>query len=416
MRLPGRKRADSEIGPTFTEPLSQDGVSSAGVTAAGVGVSEAGVIHLDGVTCSYPGSDESAISDFNLLVRPGEFVSILGRSGAGKTTALRVVAGFEQVSAGYVRVGGQLVSSSFVHVPPDKRRVGLVFQDYALFPHLSVGRNVEFGLKGLPSNEKKVRIAPVLEMVGMSGFESRYVHELSGGQQQRVAIARALAPDPVALLLDEPFSNLDRQLRAALRRDIKRIVVETGATTLLVTHDREEALATSDRIAVMGDRNIEQIGTPDEVYRNPVSASVARLVGPCELIPGTFGSGRVETGAGSFPARLSGSASNGAGSGATDAGRKREVLALMRVSELEIDAAEGGASTGATIELKEFQGEFTEYSVRLDSGVLIRVRRRAAEGLAEGQRVTIRTRNDSAVIVFPVGSVDMIETGSVFAW
>ena len=202
---------------------------------------ETGVIHLQGVECSYPGSDEPAISNFNLLVRPGEFVSILGRSGAGKTTALRVVAGFEQVSSGYVRVGGQLVGSSFVHIPPDERRIGLVFQDYALFPHLSVAKNVEFGLKDLPADERRSRIVPVLKMVGMSGYESRYVHELSGGQQQRVAIARALAPDPVALLLDEPFSNLDRQLRAALRRDIKKIVAETGATTLLVTHDREEA-------------------------------------------------------------------------------------------------------------------------------------------------------------------------------
>jgi iron(III) transport system ATP-binding protein len=361
----------------------------------GVSTQETGVIHLDGVVCSYPQSDEPAIRGFDLLVHPGEFVSILGRSGSGKTTALRVIAGFEQVSGGYVRVGGQLVGSSFIHIPPDQRRVGLVFQDYALFPHLTVTKNVEFGLKGLPSGEKKARIEPVLEMVGMSGYESRYVHELSGGQQQRVAIARALAPDPVALLLDEPFSNLDRQLRAALRRDIKRIVTETGATTLLVTHDREEALATSDRVAVMGDRFIEQIGTPEEVYQNPVSASVARLVGPCELVSGTYRGGRVETEAGTFAARLSGSAVVGQV-------RDQKVLALMRASELEIEAVGGGESTGATIASKEFQGEFTEYSIRLASGVLIRVRRRAANGLAEGQQVKVRTRNNSEVIVFVV--------------
>ena len=272
-------------------------------------------------------------------------------------------------------------------------RVGLVFQDYALFPHLTVAKNVEFGLKGLPSEEKKARIVPVLEMVGMSGYESRYVHELSGGQQQRVAIARALAPDPVALLLDEPFSNLDRQLRAALRRDIKRIVTETGATTLLVTHDREEALATSDRIAVMGDRYIEQIGTPEEVYQNPVSASVARLVGPCELMLGTYRGGRVETEAGTFGARWSGSA-------VTGQGQSKRVLALMRASELEIEAAKAADSTSAIIASREFQGEFTEYTVRLASGVLIRVRRRAANGLAQGQRVKVRTRNNSEVIVF----------------
>ena len=400
MRMPWRQKPAGGSNPLPVGPSPAD-PSPAGLGPRGLSSLETGVIHLDGVVCSYPGSAEPAIRGFDLLVRPGEFVSILGRSGAGKTTALRVIAGFEQVSEGYVRVGGQLVGSSFIHVPPDQRRVGLVFQDYALFPHLTVAKNVEFGLKGLQSNEKKARIAPLLEMVGMSGYESRYVHELSGGQQQRVAIARALAPDPVALLLDEPFSNLDRQLRAALRRDIKRIVTETGATTLLVTHDREEALATSDRIAVMGDCYIEQTGTPEEVYLNPVSASVARLVGPCELIPGTYQGGRVETEAGMFAARLSGSADS---SGTTTDGKSqsKKVLALMRASELEIEAADAADSTSATVDSKEFQGEFTEYSIRLDSGVLIRVRRRAANGLAEGERVKVRTRNNSEVIVFRV--------------
>jgi len=364
----------------------------AALAVAGSASTETGVIHLEGVECSYPGSDEPAISNFNLLVRPGEFVSILGRSGAGKTTALRVVAGLEQVSSGYVRVGGQLVGSSFVHVPPDQRRIGLVFQDYALFPHLSVERNVEFGLKDLSAEEKSARITSVLELVGMSGYESRYVHELSGGQQQRVAIARALAPDPVALLLDEPFSNLDRQLRAALRRDIKKIATESGATTLLVTHDREEALATSDRIAVMGDNSIDQIGTPEEVYQNPVSASVASLIGPCELIPGVFRGGVVVTEAGVFPTRITTDDSIPDG---------RQVLALMRASELEIEPAEEGEQRTATIELMEFEGEFSEYSIRLDSGTLLRVRRRAANGLEAGSRVKIQTRNGSKVIVFP---------------
>jgi ABC-type Fe3+/spermidine/putrescine transport system ATPase subunit len=386
MRMPWRRRT-AEI----SIPTPVQGVVAPG--AADTGAAETGVIHLQGVECSYPGSNSPAISGFDLLVRPGEFVSILGRSGAGKTTALRVVAGFEQVSAGYVRVGGQLVGSSFVHVPPDQRRIGLVFQDYALFPHLSVAKNVEFGLKGLQASERAVRIAPVLEMVGMSGYEDRYVHELSGGQQQRVAIARALAPDPVALLLDEPFSNLDRQLRAELRRDIKKIVQETGATTLLVTHDREEALATSDRVAVMGERSIEQIGTPEEVYQNPVSASVARLIGPCELIPGVYRGGVVVTEAGVFPTRTTtdGTVSDG-----------QQVLALMRASELEIEHAGDAEQRTATVELREFAGEFSEYSIRLDSGTLLRVRRRAANGIEVGSRVRVQTRGESKVIVFAV--------------
>ena len=351
-----------------------------------------GVIHLEKVECSYPGSDIPAISDFSLLVQPGEFISILGRSGAGKTTALRVIAGFEQVASGYVRIGGQLVGSSFVHIPPDQRRVGLVFQDYALFPHLSVAGNVEFGLRGRSTMEKRSRVAEVVEMVGMAGYESRYVHELSGGQQQRVAIARALAPDPVALLMDEPFSNLDKQLRTVLRRDVKNIVTEAGATTILVTHDREEALATSDRVAVMGDRSIEQIGTPEEVYLNPVSAAVAKLIGPCELISGSYRAGLVETEAGTFPAReLTGNALS----------NPKQVLVLMRASELEINAAKGTEDRGGIIELREFEGEFSEYTIRLDSGALIRVRRRAAEGLSKGQRVVVQTRNNLPLIVFP---------------
>jgi len=389
MRMPWqRKQSELKIPPS-----SAAGAAAAAIAIPAPATGETGVIHLQGVECRYPGSDTPAISNFDLLIRPGEFVSILGRSGAGKTTALRVVAGFEQVSSGYVRIGGQLVGSSFVHVPPDQRRIGLVFQDYALFPHLTVAKNVEFGLKDLPADQRSARIAPVLDMVGMSGYESRYVHELSGGQQQRVAIARALAPDPVALLLDEPFSNLDRQLRAALRRDIKEIVRKTGATTLLVTHDREEALATSDRIAVMGQNSIEQIGTPEEVYQNPVSADVAKLIGPCELIPGVFRGGVVMTEAGVFPTRVT--ADNSISDG-------EQVLALMRASELEIETASEDEQRTGTVELREFEGEFSEYSIRLDSGTLLRVRRRAANGISVGNRVNISSRDQSKVIVFPV--------------
>ena len=351
-----------------------------------------GVIHLERVECSYPGSEVPAISDFSLLVQPGEFISILGRSGAGKTTALRVIAGFEHVSSGYVRIGGQLVGSSFVHITPDQRRVGLVFQDYALFPHLSVAGNVEFGLKDHSTSEKRARVGAVVDLVGMGGYESRFIHELSGGQQQRVAIARALAPDPIALLMDEPFSNLDKQLRTVLRRDVKNIVTEAGATTILVTHDREEALATSDRVAVMGDRSIEQIGTPEEVYLNPVSAAVAKLIGPCELISGSYRGGLVETEAGTFPARQV------AGNVLSDS---KQVLVLMRASELEINPVKGAEDPGGAIELREFEGEFSEYTIRLDSGALIRVRRRAAEGLSKGQRVVVKTRNNLPLIVFP---------------
>ena len=231
MRMPWRRKQKEVVIPS---------AATAAMSALAMPLpasEETGVIHLQGVECSYPGSDEPAISNFNLLVRPGEFVSILGRSGAGKTTALRVVAGFEQVSSGYVRVGGQLVGSSFVHIPPDERRIGLVFQDYALFPHLSVAKNVEFGLNDLPADERRSRIAPVLKMVGMSGYESRYVHELSGGQQQRVAVARAIAAEPALVLADEPTANLDSETALALLKLMEKLNREHETTFLFSTHD-----------------------------------------------------------------------------------------------------------------------------------------------------------------------------------
>ena len=219
--------------------------------------SETGVVHLEDVSCSYPGSDRPAISDFNLRVRPGEFVSILGRSGVGKTTALRVVAGLEQVSTGYVRIGGQLVGSSFVHVPTDRRRIGFVFQDYALFPHLSVKRNVEFGLRGLPSAEKTSRVGPILEMVGMSGYELRNVHELSGGQQQRVAVARAMASNPDIILADEPTANLDSKTGVSLLEVMRELNETRNMTFVFSTHD-EKIMERASRLIHISDGKIQE--------------------------------------------------------------------------------------------------------------------------------------------------------------
>lgn len=350
---------------------------------------ETGVIHLQEVSVSYGGAP--VLDRFSLLVRAGEFVSVLGRSGVGKTTALRVIAGFERVSAGYVRVGGMLVGSSFVHIPPDRRRVGVVFQDYALFPHLTVAENVAFGLQGLDRREREARVRPVIEMTGLAGLERRYPHEMSGGQQQRVALARALAPRPVALLLDEPFSNLDRDLRATLRREVRDIVKRAGATTVLVTHDREEALALADRVAVMGGGRVEQIGTPEDVYERPVSPQVARMTGPCEVIPGTVRGGAVMTEAGEFPVQEG---------PATLAGAR--VQAVMRAADLELEAA-GTSSAGgeAVVVYREFRGELTQYGVRLPSGMTLRVRGRSGATVPDGARVTVRTRPGARVLVFP---------------
>ncbi len=349
---------------------------------------ETGLIDVDGVVCSYSGSDVNALDGFSLLAQPGEFVSVLGRSGCGKTTALRVMAGFERASGGYVRLGGRLVASSFVHVPPNKRRLGLVFQDYALFPHLSVERNIAFGISGLDNREKRRRISPLLDLTGLAGLEKRYVHELSGGQQQRVAIARALAPEPVALLLDEPFSSIDRAQRVVIRRDVRRIAKEAGATTILVTHDREEALGLADRIAIMGEGRVDQMGRPDEVYAAPTSPEVATLIGPCGLVPGVMRGREVVTAAGAFPVNgAAGALNDGAG-----------VLALLRASELELKASTDGPE--ARVTYREFRGEYTEYGVRIPSGLVVRVRKRSSELFNEGDRVAIKERPGHAIAVF----------------
>lgn len=350
------------------------------------------VIQVEDVTVQYQAADGPALSHFDFEVKAGEFVSLLGHSGVGKTTALRVIAGFEKVHSGYVRIGGRLVASSFTHVPPYKRRVGLVFQDYALFPHLTVRANIEFGLSGMDRPVRDRQVERMIELTGLNGYEKRYAHELSGGQQQRVALARALAPAPVAVLMDEPFSNLDRQLRSTLRREVKSILKDAGATAVLVTHDREEAFALADRVGVMNGGRIEQIGSPQEVYANPVSPVVARLAGACELVPGVIRGALVETEAGSFPV-----ASNGSGTRGTENGAS--VLALMRTSDLELTPPEGGPEL--TVIYKEFRGEFTEFGVSMPSGRMVRVRLRSSEAFRKGDIVGIRTRGNGRLIVFP---------------
>ena len=228
-----------------------------------------------------------ALADFELTIAPGEFISLLGPSGCGKTTALRIAAGFERADSGVVRLGGRDLSPVAAH----KRNMGMVFQSYSLFPNLDVRRNISFGLRTRRMDKGAMarRVDEMLEIVQLSGLGSRYPHQLSGGQQQRVALARALAVEPEVLLLDEPLSALDARVRADLRDEIKRVQGETGITTLFVTHDQDEALAMSDRVGVMSQGRLEQLGTPREVYQAPSSPFVARFVGSINEIPTATG-------------------------------------------------------------------------------------------------------------------------------
>src|SRR4051812_42666610 len=219
----------------------------------------------------------TVVKGANLSFSKGEFVTLLGPSGCGKTTILRMVAGFERPTSGTILVEGQDISP----LPPNQRKIGMVFQAYALFPNMNVDDNVGFGLKiaGVGTEERKARVAEMLKLIGLSGFGKRFPFEMSGGQQQRVALARALAPKPRMLLLDEPLSALDAKIRVSLRQEIRAIQRELGITTIFVTHDQEEALSISDRIVVMSAGNVEQFGTPFEVYNKPATKFVASFVG-----------------------------------------------------------------------------------------------------------------------------------------
>lgn len=238
-------------------------------------------ISIKNLHYSYCSSE--VLKDFSLDIKSGEFFTLLGPSGCGKTTLLRIIAGFLQQSQGSIVLAGTDISS----YPAEKRQIGTVFQNYALFPHLNVRENVEFGLKvlGMPKSEVKIKSKKYIEMVSLSGFEDRKIHELSGGQQQRVALARSLAPSPKVLLLDEPMSNLDQGLREDMAAELKHLQRELGITSVFVTHNQEEALSISDRIAVIYGGKLQQVGTPIEVYKNPKNEFVAGFVGKLCVIP-----------------------------------------------------------------------------------------------------------------------------------
>jgi iron(III) transport system ATP-binding protein len=224
-----------------------------------------------------------AVDGVDLLVAEGQFLALLGPSGCGKTTLLRMLAGFEVPDSGLIRIGGVEVSRPGAVLPPEKRRVGMVFQEYALFPHLDVGANIAYGLgRGA---DRAGRVAALLELVGLAGLASRMPHQLSGGQQQRVALARALAPGPAAVLLDEPFSNLDAGLRAEVRAEVRAILRRAGATAVFVTHDQEEALSIADVVAVMQRGRIVQAAPPRQLYVQPASRAIAEFLGDANVLP-----------------------------------------------------------------------------------------------------------------------------------
>jgi putative spermidine/putrescine transport system ATP-binding protein len=325
-------------------------------------------VQFDGVVKEY--GTTRVLHGVDLDIAPGEFVSLLGPSGCGKTTALRVLAGLERATAGAIRLGGKDVSN----VPTNKRDIGMVFQSYSLFPHLRVAENVAFGLRrrGVAKAEAARRSLDALELVGLGHLADRYPHQLSGGQQQRVALARALVTEPRVLLLDEPLSALDAKVRVQLRDEIRRIQLRLGITTVFVTHDQEEALAVSDRIAVMNAGRIEQIGTPEDLYLRPATPEVAAFVGVSSVVPGVVSGGALTVWGAPLP--LQSAAADG------------EVDVFLRPENVRLVSADASGVDGVVQE-STFLGSFRRTLVRTADGALVRVQHAASERVEFDDRV-----------------------------
>jgi len=354
--------------------------TTAPAAPASLATTTGAVVELDAVEKHY--GAHRALAGLSLRVEPGEFVSLLGPSGCGKTTALRALAGLEGIDSGSIRIDGQDVAAT----PVNKRDIGMVFQQYSLFPHMTVRQNVAFGLemRRVPAAERRTRVVEALDMVHLGEFAERYPHQLSGGQQQRVALARALVTRPRVLLLDEPLSALDAKVRVTLRDEIRRIQTDLGITTVFVTHDQEEALAVSDRIAVMNAGDIEQIGTPEELYRTPSSAFTADFVGQSNRLQGDLRGGDVFVYGFRVPA-LDASVPDG------------PVLAYVRPEDVSF-APEG--VTG-TVVSSSFLGSIRRTTVRLDDDTVVTVQHEVGDRRAAGEAVAVRLLG-APVAVAPV--------------
>ena len=344
-----------------------------------------GSLKLDGLAKRF--GDVAAVDGVSLDLATGEHLALIGPSGCGKSTILLMVAGLLTPDGGEIHIGNRRMAGAGTWVEPDKRRVGMVFQDYALFPHLTVSGNIGFGLDRLPKPERSKRVQEVLALVGLEALSGRYPHELSSGQQQRVALARSLAPDPAVVLLDEPFSNLDRTLRESLRVETKAVLRRAGATAVLVTHDHSEALGFGDRIAVMRSGHVLQVGPPEELFDFPEDEFVATFLGSADFLPARRADGgEIASEVGTF--------------GPLEIPAEGDLAVMVRPHEVTFDADAAGP---ATIAGREYQGSTVLYELTLDSGSRLSCRRAPSPRFEVGARVQVRLIEGYPPVLFSEG-------------
>ena len=358
------------------------------------------VLELDSIEKAYDGT--TVIGDLSLTIREGELLTLLGPSGCGKTTTLRLIAGLERPDGGAIHLDDEPVTGEGF-VPPEQRDVGVVFQEFALFPHMTARENIAFGIDSWPEGERKERVEELLELVGLLDHGDKSPDELSGGQQQRVALARSLAPEPRLLLLDEPFSNLDVDLRVEMREEVREILKEAGVTAVSVTHDQEEAMSISDRVAVMSEGNIEQIGTPEEVFQQPESRFVAGFLGHASFVAGHVRDDCVDTGVGCVPLdRVH---------GLTDAYHGSEIDLMVRPDDVRARRVEPEEANGEVVH-RRYLGPTVLYRVEIDSGDVVGCMHNHADRISLDDPVFASLDAEHELAWSPRGERKMADGGS----
>lgn len=344
-------------------------------------------LEVDHLTKHFTRAEQPAVDGISFALTQGETLALVGPSGCGKTTTLRLIAGLERPDSGVIRLNGRQVAGPECFVPPERRHVGLVFQDHALFPHLTVAQNVAFGLAGWPAGEARATTAEMLRLVGLEHLRQRYPHALSGGERQRVAVARALAPCPLVLLLDEPFSSLDADRRGEIRQQVRAILKARQVTAVFVTHDQEEALYMGDRLAVLQNGQIEQIGAPEQIFHASATRFVAEFMGDSDFLAGRVAAGGIETALGLLPQPA-------------DLPFGAAVEVALRADNVRFDVDATG--NGVIVE-RFFRGAFNLYRLRLDSGQILHAYRQHTVCFEPGVRVRVHVDAGHLLAVFSGG-------------